>query len=276
MDVSWYLVLSRAAVRDRRRRRASAPQPARVLLCLELMLNAGNLALVAFSRSTGNEDGQIFALIVMVVAACEVVVGLGLIVAMFRRSIPLNVDELRKLRGLSALSASAYAWLILGFPLAGSIVIAFGYRSCPGAPRAGSRTGGDRARLPLRDRARLVALLDQPGDDRQLTSTLWHYAQGGGLDIKLGILVDPLSVFMCLVVTGVSTLIHLYSVSLHDLRPRLQPLLQLPQLLRLLDAAAGPGGQLRAADRRLGVRRLRLLRADQLLVPARDRDARPG
>jgi NADH:ubiquinone oxidoreductase subunit K len=99
VDVSWYLVLSAllfaigaAGVLLRR-------SPLVVLLCLELMLNAGNLALVAFSRSTGNEDGQIFALIVMVVAACEVVVGLGLIVAVFRRRIPLNVDELRKLRG---------------------------------------------------------------------------------------------------------------------------------------------------------------------------------
>ena len=73
--------------------------PLVVLLCLELMLNAANLALVAFSRSTGNEDGQIFALVVMVVAACEVVVGLGLIVAMFRRRLPLNVDELRNLKG---------------------------------------------------------------------------------------------------------------------------------------------------------------------------------
>ncbi len=99
MDVAWYLVLSAmlfaigaAGVLLRR-------SPLVVLLCLELMLNAANLALVAFSRSTGNEDGQIFALIVMVVAACEVVVGLGLIVAMFRRRIPLDVDELRKLRG---------------------------------------------------------------------------------------------------------------------------------------------------------------------------------
>ena len=73
--------------------------PLVILLCLELMLNAGNLALVAFSRANGNEDGQVFALIVMVVAACEVVVGLGLIVAMFRRRIPLNVDEIRGLRG---------------------------------------------------------------------------------------------------------------------------------------------------------------------------------
>jgi NADH:ubiquinone oxidoreductase subunit K len=99
VDVSWYLVLSAllfaigaAGVLLRR-------SPLVILLCLELMLNAANLALVAFSRSTGNEDGQIFALIVMVVAACEVVVGLGLIVAVFRRRIPLDVDELRKLRG---------------------------------------------------------------------------------------------------------------------------------------------------------------------------------
>ena len=57
------------------------PNPLVILLCLELMLNAGNLALVAFSRMWGGDDGQVFALIVMVVAACEVTVGLGLIVA---------------------------------------------------------------------------------------------------------------------------------------------------------------------------------------------------
>ena len=73
--------------------------PLVILLCLELMLNAGNLALVAFSRSSGNEQGQVFALVVMVVAACEVVVGLGLIVAMFRRRVPLNVDDIRELKG---------------------------------------------------------------------------------------------------------------------------------------------------------------------------------
>ena len=59
-----------------------------------------------------------------------------------------------------------------------------------------------------------------------------------------------------------------------DERPRLRALLRLPELLRLLDAAAGPGGQLPAADRRLGVRRRRLLPADLLLVPAHDRDQR--
>jgi NADH-quinone oxidoreductase subunit K len=47
----------------------------------------------------GNADGQVFALIVMVVAACEVVVGLGLIVAMYRRRLPIDVDEMSELRG---------------------------------------------------------------------------------------------------------------------------------------------------------------------------------
>jgi NADH-quinone oxidoreductase subunit K len=99
VDVSWYLVLSAlifatgvVGVLVRR-------SPLVILLCLELMLNAGNLALLAFARMTGTEDGQIFALIVMVVAACEVVVGLGLIVAMYRATLPMNVDEMRELRG---------------------------------------------------------------------------------------------------------------------------------------------------------------------------------
>jgi NADH-quinone oxidoreductase subunit K len=75
------------------------PNPLVILLCLELMLNAANLALVAFSRMWGGESGQIFALIVMVVAACEVTVGLGLIVAIHRRNLPIDVDELSQLNG---------------------------------------------------------------------------------------------------------------------------------------------------------------------------------
>jgi NADH-quinone oxidoreductase subunit K len=73
--------------------------PLIVLLALEIMLNAGNLALLAFSRHLGNEDGQIFALAVMVVAASEAVVGLGLIVAMSRLRADLDVDKLTTLRG---------------------------------------------------------------------------------------------------------------------------------------------------------------------------------
>jgi NADH-quinone oxidoreductase subunit K len=99
VDISWFVVLSAfifctgmAGVLTRR-------NPLVVLLCLELMLNAGNLALVAFARMYGNHDGQVFALIVMVIAACEVVIGLGIIVAMYRRRLPIDVDEMSELRG---------------------------------------------------------------------------------------------------------------------------------------------------------------------------------
>jgi NADH:ubiquinone oxidoreductase subunit K len=99
VDVAWFLVLSVfifcigiAGVLTRR-------NPLVVLLCLELMLNAGNLALVAFARMHGGASGQVFALIVMVIAACEVVIGLGIIVALYRRRLPIDVDELSELRG---------------------------------------------------------------------------------------------------------------------------------------------------------------------------------
>lgn len=99
MNIVWFVVLSAfvfcigaAGVLTRR-------NPLVVLLSLELMLNGGNLALLSFSRMYANGDGQIFALIVMVIAACEVVVGLGLIVALHRRRLPIDVDELSELRG---------------------------------------------------------------------------------------------------------------------------------------------------------------------------------
>jgi NADH:ubiquinone oxidoreductase subunit K len=99
VNANWFIVLSAflfctGAVGVLVRR-----NPLVVLLSLELMLNAGNLALIAFSRMHGNGDGQIFALIVMVIAACEVVIGLGLIVAIFRRRLPIDVDEVAELRG---------------------------------------------------------------------------------------------------------------------------------------------------------------------------------
>ena len=99
MSIAWFLVVSAflfaigaGGVMIRR-------NPLVILLCLELMLNAANLAFIAFSRMHGNGDGQIMAIIVMVVAACEVTVGLGVIVAMYRRRVPIDVDELRALQG---------------------------------------------------------------------------------------------------------------------------------------------------------------------------------
>jgi NADH-quinone oxidoreductase subunit K len=99
MDLAWYLVLSALLFATGAAGVLLRRSPLVILLCLELMLNAGNLALISFARSLGNEDGHVFALVVMVVAACEVVVGLGLIVAIFRRRLPLDVDEIRELRG---------------------------------------------------------------------------------------------------------------------------------------------------------------------------------
>jgi NADH:ubiquinone oxidoreductase subunit K len=99
MSLHWYLVVSAlifcigaGGVLTRR-------NPLVILLCLELMLNAANLALVAFARAHGDMGGQMFALMVMVVAACEVAVGLGLVVALYRRRLPIDVDELRELQG---------------------------------------------------------------------------------------------------------------------------------------------------------------------------------
>jgi len=98
-DVSWYLgvaaalfCIGAAGVLLRR-------SPLIVLLSLEIMLNGANLALIAFARHQGQADGQIFALAVMAVAASEVVVGLGLIVALARRNVDLDVDKLSTLRG---------------------------------------------------------------------------------------------------------------------------------------------------------------------------------
>jgi NADH-quinone oxidoreductase subunit K len=99
MSIEWYVILSSLLFAVGATGILLRRSPVVILLCLELMLNAGNLALVAFSRMVGNQEGQVFALVVMVVAACEVVVGLGLIVAIFRRRLPLDVDELTELRG---------------------------------------------------------------------------------------------------------------------------------------------------------------------------------
>src|SRR5678815_2338272 len=108
------------------------------------------------------------------------------------------------------MSATSWAWLVLLFPLLGSIAIAIGYRALPA--RAAGAIGTAAIGLAfLCGVAALICLLGEDPEARHHASSLWDYASVAGLDIKLGIFVDPLSVFMVLVVTGVSTLIHLYS-----------------------------------------------------------------
>ncbi|WDT93854.1 NADH-quinone oxidoreductase subunit NuoK [Thermoleophilum album] len=99
MSIAWYLTLAALLFAVGASGVLVRRNPLVVLLCLELMLNAGNLALLGFARMWGDGAGQVFALVVMVIAACEVVVGLGIVVAMHRLRLPIDVDELRGLRG---------------------------------------------------------------------------------------------------------------------------------------------------------------------------------
>ena len=110
------------------------------------------------------------------------------------------------------MSATTYGWLVLAFPLAGTLLIALGWRVLPG------KTPGfiGSAAIGLSFLASIGALLDledQPEDARVLVDSAYTYASTAGFHADLAILVDPLSVFMCLVVSGVSFLIHVYSVA---------------------------------------------------------------
>ena len=110
------------------------------------------------------------------------------------------------------MSATSYGWLVLASPLAGTLIVALGWRALPGKLPGWIGTAAILLAF-LASIGSLVDLLDHPEEDRQLVDSLWTYAATGDFKVDLAILVDPLSVFMCLVVTGVSFLIHLYSVA---------------------------------------------------------------
>ena len=99
LDASWFLLLSAilfvlGAVGVLVRR-----NPLVILISIELMLNAANLALVTFSRQLLNIEGQLFALMSMTVAAAEAVVGLAILVDIFRTRDAEDIDDLSELRG---------------------------------------------------------------------------------------------------------------------------------------------------------------------------------
>jgi NADH-quinone oxidoreductase subunit L len=103
-------------------------------------------------------------------------------------------------------------WLILLCPLVGCIVISLGYKLWPG------RVPGFIGTLAIAASfaASIAALLTLQGrgeEERQVVVVAWDYANTAGVDGQLSLLLDPLSIFMALVVSGVSTLIHLYSIS---------------------------------------------------------------
>jgi NADH-quinone oxidoreductase subunit K len=99
LDTSWFLILGAIlftlgtiGVLVRR-------NPLVILICIELMLNAVNLTLIAFSRQLQNIDGQLFALMSMTVAAAEAVVGLAILVDIFRVRDVEDVDDLSEMKG---------------------------------------------------------------------------------------------------------------------------------------------------------------------------------
>ncbi|HSP73405.1 MAG TPA: NADH-quinone oxidoreductase subunit NuoK [Gaiellaceae bacterium] len=98
-DVTWYLGVAAFLFATGAFGVLLRRSPLIILLSLEIMLNACNLALIAMSRHHGHADGQVFALAVMAIAASEVVVGVGLIVAIHRRRLVLDVVKLTSLRG---------------------------------------------------------------------------------------------------------------------------------------------------------------------------------
>jgi NADH-quinone oxidoreductase subunit L len=108
------------------------------------------------------------------------------------------------------MSIATSAWLVLAFPLAGMLTIALGGKYWH--PRAAATIGTLAIAIAFAFAVvTLVNLQGLPAEERVVTSSLWDLVNVGGLKIQLGIYVDPLSTFMALVVTGVSTLIHLYS-----------------------------------------------------------------
>ena len=95
--------------------------PLIIFMSIELMLNAANLAFVAFARVYQNLDGQIFVFFVMTVAAAEVAVGLALIVAIFRTKHSINIDEMNSLKGLNHDLLLLAPWIVF-LPVIGLLV----------------------------------------------------------------------------------------------------------------------------------------------------------
>ncbi len=99
MSIEWYLVLAALLFAIGAGGILVRRNPVVILLCLELMLSAGALAILSFIRMLGDADGQVLVIEELVVASSELEDVLGLVVAMFRRWVPLDVDETKELHG---------------------------------------------------------------------------------------------------------------------------------------------------------------------------------
>jgi len=113
------------------------------------------------------------------------------------------------------MTTTTFGWLVLLFPLLGTLIIAFGYRRLPGRSAGWIGTGAIGLAFVAALGA-LISLQSHSPADRELASSLWDYANTVGVNAEVAILVDPLSVFMILIVSGISSMIHLYSISYLD------------------------------------------------------------
>src|SRR4051812_40446436 len=110
------------------------------------------------------------------------------------------------------MSTGTWAWLVVAFPLAGTVALGLGYRVWPGRLAGWLGTGAILGSFVCAI-GTFASLMGKDPEHRRIVSTLYDYANSLGVDAKMTILVDPLSVLMILVVSGVSMLIHLYSVT---------------------------------------------------------------
>ena len=179
-----------------------------MFMCVELMLNAANLAFVTFSRMHGHLDGQVVAFFTMVVAACEVVVGLAIIMTIFRARRSASVDAANLPEAL--MNMTLPVWLLIALPLLGAAVLLLGGR----ATNAWGHLLGCAAVIAsfVVGLVLFVDLLDRGAEDRVMHETLFSWVPVASLQVDFGLQLDQLSVCFVLLITGVGSLIHIYSV----------------------------------------------------------------
>ena len=258
-DIQWYVVLSALLFATGALGVMLRRSPLIILLSIEIMLNSANLLLIAFSRLHGREDGQIFAISVMAVAASEVVVGLGLIVAMGRRNVDLDVDKLRTLRGMNAA-----AWTCLLLPLASAVAITL----C--GTRISRRIAGYVATLTAFGAfaAAVVAFVDHARrESRRARAHVRRRGRGSRparTTSASRCSTDQLSIIMMLIVAGVGSLIVAYSVGYMDGEDEERRYFAYISLFVFSMLLLVAGRQPAAAARRLGHGRPLELSADRL------------
>ena len=185
-----------------------------MFMCVELMLNAVNLTFVSFARELNDIRGQVLVFFTLVVAAAEVAVGLGIIVAIFRRRRGATADDLDLLQGRRSVTERDIldlVWIVPALPLLGAaVLLLFGKRI--GEPVAGWIATGLMGLAFIWSIVTFVAMINLPSEARVNVVTLWNWLPAGQLHVNMGFYTDPLSVTWILLVTGVGSLIHLYSI----------------------------------------------------------------